>query len=181
MSRVFALLLAVVCLSAQEVPKGSYHSTVLKDAPPLFDANGKVAVPRNIPAQRYLILYFSASWCGPCRRFNPEFIQWYKDHGGGKEVEVILVGQDEDTTAIRKYLRESGMPWLAFEKRGKKFSDIERRYAGRGIPCVVVLDEKDEVVAHSYAGDKYRGPRAPLKAYSALVAGGSATAAAAGE
>ncbi len=169
MSRIIALLLVGIALVAADQPTDKFHYKLLHDAPALFDAAGKPVVPRHILSQKYVILYFSASWCGPCHAFNPDFIAWYKEHGGGKDVEVILVGHDQDTAAIKKYMKDEDFPWLAFEKKGKAFTAIDETYCGPGIPCVVVLDENDEVVAHSFAGEKYLGPRAPLERYLQLA------------
>jgi thiol-disulfide isomerase/thioredoxin len=163
---LFVLLVGIAThatLGAADVASTKYHFSLLGDSPELFDASGKTVVPKYILKQKYLVLYFSASWCGPCHQFNPEFIAWYKANGGGKDFEVILVGQDDDTAAIKKYMKDEAFPWIAFEKKGKQFEAIEKKYGGKGIPCVVVLDEKDEVVAHSFKGDQYLGPKAPLE------------------
>uniref|UniRef100_K4A7K4 protein-disulfide reductase n=1 Tax=Setaria italica TaxID=4555 RepID=K4A7K4_SETIT len=87
-------------------------------------------------------LYFSASWCPPCRRFTPKLIEAYKELASqGKSFEVVFVSGDQDEEAFNEYFAK--MPWLAVP-----FSDSEGREAldGRfkvsGIPHLVILDAK---------------------------------------
>lgn len=168
--RIFLfIVLALTCYLNAATPKGKNHSTFLKNCPPLFDVAGKKINPTHISAQKYLILYFSASWCPPCKKFNPTFIKWYNENGGRKNFEVILVGSDDNTNEIKKYMKDAQMPWLAFEKNGKAFDEIQKKYGGNGIPCVVLLDEKDNVIAHSYKDGKYLGPSVALEKYEELT------------
>lgn len=151
-----------------EKKEDKFHFNLFSEAPKVFDATGKNVVPKHIIDQKYVILYFSASWCKPCHEFNPQFIKWYNDNGGGKDVEVFLVGMNSDTASIKKYMKDEAMPWLAFEKKGKQFDKLVATYSGKGIPCVVLLNEKDEVIAHSYEKGEYNGPRVALDAYEKL-------------
>lgn len=171
MKTITTLLAFILTLSvtAADTASEKYHYNLLHDAPAIFDATGTVVVPKHIIAQKYLILYFSASWCPPCHKFNPELIQWYKEHNGGKDVEIILVGSDSDTAAIKKYMKDQKFPWLAFTMDKKQFPAIKSKYGGKGIPCIAVLNEKDEIVAHSYVEGKYEGPKAPLDKYLELI------------
>lgn len=147
----------------------NYHASLLVDTPAIFDATGNIVKPDYIKSQKYLILYFSASWCGPCHRFNPTFIKWYNENGGKKDFEVILVGSDKDTEGVKDYMKKSEFPWLAFEMQGEKFIEIKKKFGGKGIPCVAVLDENDNLVAHSYVNGEYVGPLEPLNKYLELI------------
>lgn len=173
---ILVLVVAMFTLAAADKAPGKdtgpkYHLSLLGDAPWMFDQTGNRVVPKHIIKQKYLFLYFSASWCGPCHKFNPDFIAWYKANGGGKDFEVILVGSDNDTASVKAYMKDQGMPWLAFEMEGKRFAEIKAKYGGKGIPVVALLDENDQVVAHSYDGDKYLGPRVALEKYLQLTKG----------
>src|SRR5439155_20684760 len=61
-------------------------------------------------------LYFSAHWCGPCRKFTPQLVAYYnqiaRDH---PEFEIIFVRADKAANDMGIYMRESGMPWPAIE------------------------------------------------------------------
>ncbi|CAL4939875.1 unnamed protein product [Urochloa decumbens] len=87
-------------------------------------------------------LYFSASWCPPCRRFTPKLIETYKELASeGKSFEVVFVSGDQDEEAFNEYFAK--MPWLAVP-----FSDSEGReglngqFKVSGIPNLVILDAK---------------------------------------
>jgi thiol-disulfide isomerase/thioredoxin len=173
------LMVVVVALSAAEQGKATgFHRSLLGDDPLLFEQTGNRPAPRYLSylsRQKYLFLYFGGSQCEPCKKLTPELITWYNAHGGGKDFEFILMGQDFFTDDIKAYMKTAGMPWLAFEK-GKKFDkadphfeQIKEKYGSKYVPTFVLLDENDEVVARSNDGDKYLGPEVVLKKYLELT------------
>jgi thiol-disulfide isomerase/thioredoxin len=166
--------------AAEPRPATGYHQSLLGDAPPLFDQTGNTPPPRYLSylsRQKYLFLYFGGSQCVPCKKFTPELIAWYKAHGGGKDFEIILVGQDFNTDDIKAYMKTAAMPWLAFEKVQKsgkidpRFERIKDKLDSKYIPTLVLLDEHDTVIARSNDGDKYLGTDVVLKKYLELAKG----------
>ncbi|XVE92416.1 hypothetical protein REPUB_Repub01dG0095100 [Reevesia pubescens] len=89
-------------------------------------------------------LYFSASWCGPCRRFTPKLVEVYSELSPKGDFEIIFVSGDEDEESFNGYF--SKMPWLALP-----FSDSETRsrldelFKVMGIPHLVLLDQNGKV------------------------------------
>ncbi|RLN18460.1 hypothetical protein C2845_PM02G23760 [Panicum miliaceum] len=84
-------------------------------------------------------LYFSASWCPPCRRFTPKLIEVYEElTTQDKSLEVVFVSRDRDEESFNAYFAK--MPWLPVP-----FSDSEclqrlnKRYKVNGIPNLVIL------------------------------------------
>ncbi|XP_077236421.1 putative nucleoredoxin 1 [Tasmannia lanceolata] len=90
-------------------------------------------------------LYFSASWCGPCRQFTPIFAEVYQELSPKGDFEVVFVSADEDEESFNGYF--SKMPWLAIP-----FSDSDIRnglnelFKVAGIPHLVILDESGKVL-----------------------------------
>jgi nucleoredoxin len=109
---------------------------------------------------KYFAVYFSASWCGPCKAFTPDLVKWYNaTKPQHPEFELILVSRDHDEKSMEDYMAADQMPWPAV-----KFSKIARAknimaLAGTGIPCLVFLDAEGKVLSHSYEGQNYVGPR----------------------
>ena len=57
-------------------------------------------------------LYFSASWCGPCKRFTPMLRDVYNIlKQSGKSFEIIFVSSDSDDESFEQYY--GAMPWLS--------------------------------------------------------------------
>ena len=89
-------------------------------------------------------LYFSASWCGPCRGFTPELVELYSELSPKGDFEIIFVSGDRDEESFNGYF--SKMPWLTIP-----FSDSETRscldelFKVMGIPHLVLLDENGKV------------------------------------
>lgn len=84
-------------------------------------------------------LYFSASWCPPCRAFTPVLSEKYRTTYRGKGMEIIFVSSDRDERSFKEY--HSHMPWLAlpFESFQVRQS-LSAKFGVRGIPMLVVLD-----------------------------------------
>ena len=116
-------------------------------------------------------LYFSAHWCGPCRKFTPQLVAYYnqiaRDH---PEFELIFVSADKSADGMATYMRESGMPWPAIEYGKLANVGALQKYAGRGIPDLVIVDASGKVLADSYVSGKYVGPAKVLDDLSTIFA-----------
>lgn len=107
---------------------------------------------------KFYALYFSASWCGPCREFTPELV---RDYAALKqlypEFELVFVSGDRSEADMQGYLRDDAMPWPALRFADRRLGEVAR-HAGRGIPCLVLVDAAGEELSHSYRWGRYVGP-----------------------
>ena len=104
-------------------------------------------------------LYFSAHWCPPCRKFTPQLVAYYarvvREH---PEFEIIFLSGDKTADAMAGYMRDAGMPWPAIDY--SKLGNVPElvKYAGKGIPDLVIVDGSGKVLANSYVNGNYVGP-----------------------
>lgn len=90
-------------------------------------------------------LYFSAHWCPPCRAFTPMLAKLYKKLTEDKKnVEVVFVSSDRSEESFGQYL--DTMPWLAVPFGDPRIDQIKNLFAVDGIPMLVVLDDKGDVI-----------------------------------
>jgi nucleoredoxin len=89
-------------------------------------------------------IYFSADWCGPCRKFTPELVQFYekmnKKHRN--TFEIVWVSRCRDVESFAQYFTH--MPWLALrpeEAMGQRGQMLSQKYHVKGIPSLVLIDE----------------------------------------
>ena len=122
--------------------------------------------------KKLIALYFSAQWCGPCRKFTPQLVDYYKrvapEH---PEFEVVFYSRDRSTYAMEKYMREENMPWPAIDFAKLNGKQALTKNAGPGIPSLVLFDSTGNLISSSYAGSQYRGPQQVLADLDAIFAG----------
>lgn len=107
----------------------------------------------------YYAFYFSAHWCPPCRAFTPNLVSFYNAQPGKKQqFEIIFVSNDNDENQMEDYIKEDAMPWPAIAYRSVPRMKEIQKYAGNGIPCLVLVDREGKVLSHSYEGQTYVGP-----------------------
>ena len=108
-------------------------------------------------------LYYSAHWCGPCRKFTPRLVAYYnKITATHPEFEIVFISNDKSASAMEGYMRDDQMPWPAVNFDKVAQNEGLRKYAGSGIPCLVIVDETGKVIFDTFAGKNYRGPEAVL-------------------
>lgn len=128
----------------------------------LVNNQGESVNLSTVTQAEYVLLYFSAHWCPPCRAFTPELVRFYKQYSESGKIEVIFVSGDKNADAMLQYMRSAHMPWLATRFGSKAAEKLKDKYAGPGIPCLVLLNRRDKVISDSYDGSSYRGPQAVL-------------------
>lgn len=125
---------------------------------------------KKLAAKRYLAIYFSATWCPPCRQFTPELVSWYKRKKSSLEnFDIIFVSRDRAPQDMEKYMKDDKMDWPALDYATASDRHPLSKYSGRGIPCLVLLDEKGQVLSDSYQGDQYLGPDKVMKDLDKLL------------
>ncbi len=126
--------------------------------PNLVRADKSLVRTADLAEIPHIMLYFSASWCGPCKRFTPSLVSFFEKHRESRKVMVVLVSRDQSPAEMQKYMTDANMPWPAIPYAEIEKSGILQKYGGRGIPNLVLLNPDGSVRSGSYVDGKYVGP-----------------------
>ncbi len=151
----------VVPAKTESASDSSKVATALKGK--LVTLNGRVirdVTEEKLAGTRFYAVYYSASWCGPCRRFTPQLVAAYpKIKAAHPEFEIIFVSNDEDEDAMRHYMIDDHMPWIALRFRDIRTNATLARYEQPGIPNLVFIDGDGRILSKSYTDHgEYVGP-----------------------
>lgn len=158
----------------QAASAGAIYSLVKGDL--VRPQNGSLvhADDEALSHKKLIAIYFGAQWCGPCRKFVPQLVEYYNRVAAQHpEFEVVFFSMDKSASAMEAYMRQNSMPWPAidYQKLGEK--EAIKKYAGAGIPCLVLVDATGRVLSDSYAGKNYLGPSHVLDDLDGIFAGNS--------
>lgn len=112
----------------------------------LVGSDGEVATAKALDG-KYVGLYFSGHWCGPCRGFTPKLAESYNTIAkeDKKPFEIVFVSSDRDQEAFDEYRKEQ--PWLALPYPNRKAkAELSKKYKVSGIPSFVILDPDGNTV-----------------------------------
>ena len=113
----------------------------------LITSSGKEVNTSEALKGKIVLVYFSASWCGPCRAFTPQLIKFYKKTAKKEKLEIVLAGFDKTEDAMKKYMKKYSMPWLAVPFNDSQRSELKREFNIRGIPTLIVLDSNGRIIS----------------------------------
>jgi thiol-disulfide isomerase/thioredoxin len=95
---------------------------------------------------KYVLLQFWGSWCGPCRKENPEIRALYQKYNS-KGFEVFSVAIEQSADAWQRAIAHDGMAW---PYHGMESADFGGHYAKayniHSIPTLFLLDPKGVIV-----------------------------------
>lgn len=101
------------------------------------------------------VIDFWASWCGPCRKENPNVVALYNEFHS-KGLNIIGVSLDDDATKWKDAIAKDKLTWNHVSNL-KGFEDpIATLYDVQQIPTTFVLDSKGNIVAKDLRGDELK-------------------------
>jgi len=111
-----------------------------------------------------IALYFGAHWCAPCHAFTPKLRQ-IRQHlrDAGINTEVVYVSQDSSDADMRRYMRQSTMPWPGISPRRLRTLAAVQALAGAAPPNLVLIDRDGQVIANGWEGRRYLGLQSVLQ------------------
>lgn len=117
------------------------------------DPSGKVRKLSDLKG-KVVLIDFWASWCGPCRRENPNVVAAYNKYNK-KGFEVFSVSLDKEANAWKEAIKADGLIWKNHVSDLKFWnSKAAADYGVHSIPFPVLIDKEGKVVAF---GNNIRG------------------------
>ena len=114
--------------------------------------DGKTIKVSNFVAKnKYTLVDFWASWCGPCRAEMPTVVKAYTDYHA-KGLEVVGVSLDNDKDAWLKAITQLKMPWPQMSDLKGWECEGAALYNVRSIPANVLIDQQGRIIAKDLRG-----------------------------
>jgi len=100
---------------------------------------------------KVVLVDFWASWCGPCRKENPNVVRLYKKFHP-KGFEILSVSLDDDKDKWLKAIEKDGLTWNHVSDLRGWDCAAAKLYGVESIPFTVLLDKEGKIIAKSLRG-----------------------------
>ncbi|WP_417369226.1 redoxin domain-containing protein [Flavobacterium beibuense] len=116
--------------------------------------NGKT-LSLNQAKGKVTIIDFWASWCGPCRKENPNVVAMYNElHDKG--LNIIGVSLDKDDAKWKGAIEKDNLTWQHISNLQGWDEPIAVQYGVTSIPATVILDKNGVIVARNLRGEELK-------------------------
>ncbi|HEX8021380.1 TlpA disulfide reductase family protein [Mucilaginibacter sp.] len=105
---------------------------------------------------KYVLVDFWASWCGPCRRENPNVVKAYEKYKG-KNFTILGVSLDGGENAKEKWLAaiaKDGLTWEQVSDLQGWESTAVKLYHINSVPANFLLDPTGKIIGRDLRGEE---------------------------
>jgi peroxiredoxin len=128
---------------------------------------------------KYVLVDFWASWCGPCRRENPNVVKAYNTYKD-KNFTVLGVSLDrpDGKEAWEKAIKDDGLTWSHVSDLKYFDNEASKMYGVQAIPFNFLVDPTGKIVARNLREEALQTKLAELLGANTAAPASSAAAAA---
>jgi len=110
---------------------------------------------------KVLLIDFWASWCGPCRRENPNVVKMYNKHKD-QGFDILGVSLDKQYKRWADAVKKDNLQWAHVSDLKGWQNAVAQQYGVRSIPATVLLDREGRIVARNLRGRQLENKVAEL-------------------
>ena len=114
-----------------------------------------------IAKNKYTLIDFWASWCGPCRREMPNVIAAYKEYNK-KGFGIVGVSLDNDADKWKAAIKEMGMTWDHMSDVKGWQCEGAALYGVNSIPATVLVAQDGTIIERNLRGEAIKEKLAEL-------------------
>ncbi|MBT4223734.1 MAG: redoxin family protein [Opitutae bacterium] len=107
----------------------------------MMDKNGNEVNRDTVLGNKIVGIYFSASWCGPCRTFSPKLVDFRNKNSN--EFEVVYASADNSKSAQLSYMKDKKMDFPSVECKTNAAQSLYNKFGISGIPSLVIISPSD--------------------------------------
>jgi peroxiredoxin/mRNA-degrading endonuclease YafQ of YafQ-DinJ toxin-antitoxin module len=116
---------------------------------------GDMLALSDITGENYILIDFWASWCGPCRRENPNVVAIYQDFKD-KGFDILGVSFDTKKENWEKAIKDDNLTWHQVSDLEGWNSSAGDLYGVKSIPHTVLINPEGIIIAKNLKGDELR-------------------------
>ncbi|SHG28615.1 TlpA disulfide reductase family protein [Flagellimonas flava] len=128
-----------------------------------FEMGNQNDIPKKLSdvQGKIILLEFWASWCGPCRKENPNLVKTYEEYNP-KGFEIFAVSLDEKKEDWIKAIENDGLKWEHVSDLKGRANEASLIYGVNGIPDNFLISENGDIIARDLYGEKLNQKLAEL-------------------
>ena len=135
-------LLAITTHSGEEKAKKIWANSFLNKKAPKFEVEKWLTAAPDTK-DKFVLIDFWATWCGPCRKAIPELNALHKKFGD----KLVVIGLSDETEADVKKMKSPKMDYaVAIDTKAR----TKKAVGVSGIPHVLILDPQGIVRWEGY-------------------------------
>lgn len=117
----------------------------------MADSTGKAFNLASLKG-KYVLVDFWASWCGPCRKENPNVVKAYNQYRY-KNFEIVGVSLDDKKANWMKAIDVDKLTWIHVSDLKGWQNEAAKMYAVAAVPMNFLLDKNGKIIAKNLRGE----------------------------
>jgi peroxiredoxin len=144
-------------LEQQKAASAAQEFGPIGSVAPDFTQNDPEGKPVALSSLRgkYVLIDFWASWCGPCRRENPNVVAAYNEFKD-KNFTILGVSLDQDKDRWLQAIQADNLTWTQVSDLAYWNNAAAKQYQVTGIPANFLLDPSGKIIAKNLRGEELR-------------------------
>ncbi len=101
---------------------------------------------------KYVLVDFWASWCGPCRKENPNVVKLYNEYNS-KGFEILGVSLDTKKENWEKAISDDKLTWPHISELAGWQTSVVKNFKIESIPSTLLVDKDGNILARNLRGE----------------------------